>query len=275
MYGCESWTIMKAERQRIGAFELWCWRRLFRVPWTARRSNQSILKEISPGCSLEGPMLKLKVGYFGHLMQRIDSFEKILLLGKIEGGRKRRRQRMRWLDESSTQWTRVWAELRKTVKDREAWCAASMGSHRVSQDWVAEQQYLFKKRKVRTVLDTRALHGPLSNTSRCADPLETPTDHPGLCPLKSRKPGPLGSVLLFWSQFKSHHLRAIISSDRPSQVSSFPPPLLYHGSHFHSFSFTIMISSSLAYSFKDFLFPPLRMKQGPWLVNKQKGIPKT
>ena len=98
---------MKAERQRIDAFELWCWRRLLRVPWTARRSNQSILKEISPGCSLEGLMLKLKVHYFGHLMQRIDSFEKALLLGKIEGGRKRRQQRMRWLDESSTQWTRV------------------------------------------------------------------------------------------------------------------------------------------------------------------------
>ena len=98
MYGCESWTIKKAESQRIDAFELWCWRRLLRVPWTARRSNQSILKEISPECSLEGMMLKLKLQYFGHLMPRADSFEKILMLGKSEGRRRRRRQRMRWLD---------------------------------------------------------------------------------------------------------------------------------------------------------------------------------
>ena len=98
MYGCESWTIKKAECQRIDTFELWCWRRLLRVPWTARRSNQSILKEISPGCSLEGLMLKLKLKYFGHLMRRVDSFEKTLMLGKIEGRRRRGRQRMRWLD---------------------------------------------------------------------------------------------------------------------------------------------------------------------------------
>ena len=105
MYGCESWTIEKAERRRIDAFELWCWRRLLRVPWTARRSNQSILKEISPECSLEGLMLKLKLQYFGHLMQRADSFEKTLMLGKIEGRRRRGRQRMRWLMASPTQWT--------------------------------------------------------------------------------------------------------------------------------------------------------------------------
>ena len=98
MYGCESWSIKKAEHQRIDAFELWCWRRLLRVPWTVRRSYQSILKEISPGCSLEGLMLKLKLQYFGHLMRRADSFEKILTLGKIEGRRRRGRQRMRWLD---------------------------------------------------------------------------------------------------------------------------------------------------------------------------------
>ena len=98
MYGCESWTIKKAEQRRIDAFELWCWRRFLRVPWTSRRSNQSILKEISPGCSLEGLMLKLKLQFFGHLMQRADSFEKTLMLGKIEGGRRRGRQRMRWLD---------------------------------------------------------------------------------------------------------------------------------------------------------------------------------
>ena len=98
MYGCESWTVKKAECQRIDAFELWCWRRLLRVPWTARTSNQSILKEISPGCSLEGLMLNLKLQYFGHLMQRADSFEKTLMLGKIEGRRRRGQQRMRWLD---------------------------------------------------------------------------------------------------------------------------------------------------------------------------------
>ena len=98
MYGCESWTVKKAEHQRIDAFQLWCWRKLLRVPWTAWRSNQSLLKEISPGCSLEGLMLKLKLQYFGHLMQRTDSFEKTLMLGVIEGGRRRGRQRMRWLD---------------------------------------------------------------------------------------------------------------------------------------------------------------------------------
>ena len=108
MYGCESWTIKKAECRRIDAFELWWWRRLLRVPWTATRSNQSILKEISPGCSLEGPMLKPKLQYFGHLMQRDDSFEKTLMLVKIEGRRRRRRQRMRWLDGIPTQWTWVW-----------------------------------------------------------------------------------------------------------------------------------------------------------------------
>ena len=107
-YGCESWTIKNAEHQRVDAFELWCWRRLLRVPWTARRSNQSILKETSPGCSLEGLMLKLKLQYFGHLMRRADSFEKTLMLGKIEGRRRRGRQRMKLLDGSPTQWTWVW-----------------------------------------------------------------------------------------------------------------------------------------------------------------------
>ena len=105
MYGCESWTVNKAERQRIDVFELWCWRRLLRVPWTARRSNQSILKEISPGCSLEALMLKLKLQYFGHLMRRVDSFENTLMLGGIEGRRGTGRQRMRWLDGITTQWT--------------------------------------------------------------------------------------------------------------------------------------------------------------------------
>ena len=127
MYGCESWTIKKAECWRIDAFELWCWRRLLRVPWTARRSNQSILKEISPGCSFEGLMLKLKLQYFGHLIRRADSLEKTLMLGKIEGRRRRGWQRMRWLDNTTDLMDTSLSELRELVMDREAWRAVIHG----------------------------------------------------------------------------------------------------------------------------------------------------
>ena len=138
MYGCESWTVKKAEHRRIDAFELWCWRRLLRVPWTERRSNQSSLEEISPGCSLEGMMLKLKLQYFGHLMRSADTLEKTLMLGGIGGRRRRGRQRMRWLVASPTLWTWVWVNSRSWWWIGRSGVLQFMGSQRVGHDWATD-----------------------------------------------------------------------------------------------------------------------------------------